>query len=554
MSTEFSDSEVFVLGALSAACEDHETWFHANAAELFGMLGLWHEPDTVPKGETAVESVPEDTVWGTAQPPGQSSLLSPEQLTLLQKELAITTTEAHAFIEERMANAPHTFAQLRTAVAAYSDAVLVACGFAPTTPDRVYVLKRNGRFYESEPVTPLPSGLVKLVLSRVCSNSCVPLGWLMAMPDVFRSLSPDITNTVQPSIETGECIVGEEKPTERSTSLVSLAGKDVESPAYHLGAGLWKLRASCDHFLREEDGDNDDTQPVADGDTSPPAGASPELFGLSATGAVPPLVVEVIHLAKLAETHDSSCPDALAAVQQERVSTVKEMLEESEHVRSLAHQTNMPQVASLLDEVAERLRNHLDSISNRTFFSGNDADYSMFWAATSGKLGNAICLGYGDLLLRERHAPAPIPTSKAKVGLFNQPERLRFYLQNAVGHLKRDAAHPDNCAFAVSVLGLVLEPLIKQAAEIYLRYTPSTKVADLLHTLMQEAKERKSPEKEELEIVARFGMALHHGLRNHAVHSIADLAGDWESAQFFVFGLLSIVNVLERARSRVNAP
>jgi hypothetical protein len=554
MSTEFSDSEVFVLGALSAACEDHETWFHANAAELFGMLGLWHEPDTVPKGEIPVESVPEDIVWGTAQPPGQSSLLSPEQLAVLRNDLQHVTVEALTFLEERAGGASNAIRQLHDAVAAYSETVLVACGYAFSTPDRVYVLKRNGRFYQSEPVTPLPSGLVKLVLSRVCTNSTVPLGWFMAMPDVFRSLSPEVTISVVPSIETGECIVGEDNPDERSTSLLSLAGKDVESPAFTLGAGLWKLRCSCDHFLREENGgDQGEITPADDENSSAPE-VSGELFGWSPSDAVPSLIAEVLFLAKHSEKQRASCPDDLATFQQERISTVTHMLGEAQRVCSLAHQSNMPQVASLLDEVAERLRNHLESISNRTFFSGSDADYSMFWAATSGKLGNAICLGYGDLLLRERHVPAPIPTAKAKAGLFSQPDRVRFYLQNAVGHLKRDAAHPDNCAFAVSVLGLVLEPLIKQAAEIYLRYTPSTKVADLLHTLMQEAKERTSPEKEELEIIARFGMALHHGLRNHAVHNIADLAGDWESAQFFVFGLLSILNVLERARSRAETP
>jgi len=74
----------------------------------------------------------------------------------------------------------------------------------------------------------------------------------------------------------------------------------------------------------------------------------------------------------------------------------------------------------------------------------------------------------------------------------------------------------------------------------------STKVADLLFAMLEESKKRTSPESEEMEVVARFGMALHHGMRNDAVHNIADLAGDWESAQFFAFGLLSILNVLER--------
>jgi hypothetical protein len=554
MSTEFSESELFVLGALSAACEDHETWFHANAAELFGMLGLWHEPDTLAKGEIPVESVPEDTVWGTAEPPGQSSLVTPEELAILRNDLQHTTAEALVFLEERMEGESNTFPQLHNAIVTYSKLVVLACGFARSTPDCSYVLKRDGGFYRSAPVTPLPSGLVKLVLSQICTNSSVPLGWLMSMPDVFRSLPPEVNISVLPSIETGECVVGEDKPEVRTASLISLAGKDAESPAFKLGAGLWTLRANCDHFLREGNDDEQDEESSPDDENSSAPEGSGDLFGLSSSEAVPSLIAEVLNLAKHAERQRASCHEDVAASQAERGTIVTRMLERASHVRSLAHQSNMPQVESLLDEVAERLRNHLQAISHETFFSGSDPDYSVFWAATSGKLGNAICLGYGDLLLRERHVPAPIPTAKSKAGLFNQPDRVRFYLQNAVGHLKRDAAHPDNCAFAVSVLGLVLEPLIRQAAEIYLRYTPSTKVADLLFTLLQETKERKSPEREEMEIVARFGMALHHGLRNHAVHNIADLAGDWESAQFFVFGLLSIVNVLERARNRAGTP
>jgi hypothetical protein len=551
MSTAFSESELFVLGALSAACEDHETWFHANAADLFGMLGLWHEPDTLPKGATPVESVPKDTVWGTAEPPGQSSLLTPEELAARRRDLQQTTAEALTFLEERTAGSSNTFPQLHNAIVAYSQLAVLACGFARSTPDSSYVLKRDGGFYKSDPVTPLPSGLVKLVLSRVCTNSSVPLGWLMAMPDVFRSLPPEVNISVLPSIETGECIVGQDKPAERAASLISLAGKDVESPAFKLGAELWTLRARCDHFLRGESDDDQSEASPSDCESVPVAEALIELFGLSSGDEIPSLITEVHMLAKHVERQRASCHEEVAAIQAERAKLVTGMLEGASHARSLAHQSNMPQVESLLDEVAERLRNHLQAISHNPFFSGSDP---AVWAATSGKLGNAICLGYGDLLLRERHVPAPIPSAKAKAGLFNQPDRVRFYLQNAVGHLKRDAAHPDNCAFAVSVLGLVLEPLIRQAAEIYLRYTPSTKVADLLFTLLQETKERKSPEREEMEIIARFGMALHHGLRNHAVHNIADLAGDWESAQFFVFGLLSIVNVLERARKRVASP
>jgi hypothetical protein len=104
--------------------------------------------------------------------------------------------------------------------------------------------------------------------------------------------------------------------------------------------------------------------------------------------------------------------------------------------------------------------------------------------------------------------------------------------------------------FGLGHLGLVLEPVVKQAAQVYLPSARSVKVADLLYDILEASKRCEPPERQEMEIVARIGMALHHGFRNEAVHSFAQLAGDWESGQFVAFGLLSMLNTLDRARER----
>jgi hypothetical protein len=82
MSTEFSESELFVLGSLVAACDHPQTLFHSHLSELFRMLGLWREPPTTNLDSEPINNAPHDTVWGTADLFEESELVTDELETM----------------------------------------------------------------------------------------------------------------------------------------------------------------------------------------------------------------------------------------------------------------------------------------------------------------------------------------------------------------------------------------------------------------------------------------------------------------------------------------
>jgi len=552
MSYEFSESEVFVLGALVTAANDDVEQFYSQAQELFGMLGLWREPDTDHDGEEPIEEVPEDTIWGTAEAPGDSSSLSKTQVVEMRESLQHRVEEALQFLESRASLSPVTASKLREGVLSLAQVMWVAYGFAPSTPNVIYAMRGDGRMFLVKRVAPLPSGLVRLILAHVGPCAAIPLAWLMAMPEVFASMPQSSIGEIVPSIETGVCVIGEDKSSALIGALQQLVSSGDQASTYSLGAKLWALRTVSDRFLSS----GNESTPDKTGDA---ATITSETLDQGSHGdRVPPAPDDMPDLLKtvfnLAHITDPTLHGGAAAEWERRtelrIKNVQEMIALSRSIQSLADTCHMPQIEVLIAEVNARLGNHSASLHESYEWATKDTDNAVLWFETSNRIGNAICIAYGELLLRERHAPDPIPTARGKTELLRQAPNLRQLVSMAITHLRRDASDGGNSVVAMTLLVPVIEPLVRQAAERYLRRCPTTKVADLLHIIRTEAPTRPSPEREEMEIIGRVGLALHHGFRNDTIHNVATIAGDWESAQFIAFGLLSILNVLDRARSR----
>jgi len=91
---------------------------------------------------------------------------------------------------------------------------------------------------------------------------------------------------------------------------------------------------------------------------------------------------------------------------------------------------------------------------------------------------------------------------------------------------------------------------VRDAAGIYLPDTRAHFVADLLYELRKKAAAIQGPDRDDIETITRVGTALHHAFRNPVTHNIQLVNGSVEDAMFVAYGVLVLLDAIERAATR----
>jgi hypothetical protein len=211
----------------------------------------------------------------------------------------------------------------------------------------------------------------------------------------------------------------------------------------------------------------------------------------------------------------------------------------------------MPSVVSVLRDLQSRLAAWRDNAKFLATLGGDARSALTAQEEVMQAAQAAFCVAYGDMLLRERYSPAPVPRGEARQRLLRQPENIRVLITTALGGLRKDVDARANFSVELVLLCNVLERLVRDAAQVYLRDTRSYGVADLLHELRQAAKRAHPEDVDDMEAIARVGTALHHAFRNRATHEIATLPGGVDEAMFVAYGTLVLLGAVERAAARI---
>jgi hypothetical protein len=557
----FSESECFVLGALESANSDGTRPFHEHFEDIGKMLGFLRiSRSSVPLGES-VADVPSDTKWGVYE--GTWRFLTQEEKDQHVSELTHNWDEAMDYLENELEADEETRTLLRLCLTSVCKAVS-AFGYARSTPSAIYSLNMAGTFEIHARVDPLPSGFLRLLLERLALCSVMPMGWLMAVPAVVQALSEDALEDAAPSPEFEQSLIGTDLPDIRRERLAELAGIDASSPAFALGRRIWGLRTLCHQWanidVTESEEDHGEVESIAPEAEEPPddldAGAESQAdsFGDADdedSPNLPTLLATIVELKRLFEPHVNSVGNHARQAKAKALNDqIKGITQDAEAIKRAALDADMPSVETILSSVLTRLSNYGDGLTLRALAVGTVGQADTLMDDIVRQVDHAFCLAYGDLLLRERYDPAPLPRGPARAEMLRQPENIRALLMTAISRLRRDSEQGSNCAVEMTLLCVVLERLVREAASLYMDNCRSVKVADLLHDLLKERHRHSSPEREEIEAIGRIGTALHHTFRNPTVHQIESISGDWEEAMFVAFGLLSVLNIIDKAKRR----
>jgi hypothetical protein len=218
--------------------------------------------------------------------------------------------------------------------------------------------------------------------------------------------------------------------------------------------------------------------------------------------------------------------------------------------RGAAERLGMTNVTSVLDELSGLLGIWKHNASLISKFGGDRAWIAQRQEEAIRMAHGALCVGYGDLLLRERFAPAPLPQGAARGRLMRLPANVRHLVTTAMGRLRRDGRVNDNYAVELTLLCNVLEYLVRDAAAIYIPNTRSHTVAGLLYELLKTSEVAQGPDRDAMETIARVGMALHHAFRNPVTHNIQLVNGGVEQAMFVAYGVLVLLDTIERKTAK----
>lgn len=561
----FSESECFVLGALDSANLDPTVSFHEHFEAIGEMLGFLRiTRSRVPLGES-VADVPSDTEWGVYE--GTWRYLTQDEKDELVGELTHNWEEAMPYVDNELDVDEETRTLIRQCLKSVCKAVS-AFGYARSTPSVIYSINMAGQFEIHARIDPLPSGFLRLLLEALASCSVMPMGWLMAVPTVVQVMPEDALEDAAPSPEFEGSLVGINLPEVRSERLAEIAGTDASSPAYALGRRIWGLRTLSQQWagidIAESEvhqGETESTEHKTEHDAEPAtsgreAGAESIADGFDdvddeESPNLPKLLATILALKQQLGPHvnsvESHARQAKANALNEQI---KGITQDAEAMKQAALDAQMPAVEAILSSVLTRLGNYGDGLTLRALAFGTVGQADTLMDDVVRQIDHAFCLAYGDLLLRERYDPAPLPRGPARAEMLRQPENIRALLMTAISRLRRDSERGSNCAVEMTLLCVVLERLVREAASLYMRNCRSVKVADLLSDLLNGRNRHSSPEKEEIEAIGRIGTALHHTFRNPTVHQIESISGDWEEAMFVAFGLLSLLNIIDKAKRR----
>jgi hypothetical protein len=562
----FSDSEVFVLGLLVAANKDANRPFYTTFGDIGRMLGFLTIEDAKVSSAGCIDDIPSDVVWGTGEHYDSDEQrltfreMPADEAARVKAEQKIQFDDACRFIAERRDDLSASMLSDLEHGLQWFETLACAVGYSRQTPSVLYALTGTGEYRISRQIAEMPKGFARLLVERLARVSVVPLQWVMAVPTLANTMPDEALASLVPTMELELVTLGSDDPDERQAILHELLAESLNTQPETLGRTLSTMltlvRAVLAHqhdHLNDYGTDKENTTEAAilKSESIKESPGRDNEVTVSTLGKLPDVVEFILNIQTRYRPDPS---DRVADIWLDRnaieLSSADKFIRLASRAQELAKELHMPALELLMERLADDMKTYSVQCRHEAFYKRTSPHDSAVWATKDSEIQNAICLAYGDLLLRERYEPSPLPTGRAKAELLKQSENFRELVTRAVSHLRRDAAKSENCVAAMTNLAPLLEPLVRQAAAHYLRYAPSPKVADLLYRIFKESETRSAPEREEMEIVARVGMALHHAFRNDVTHNIAEIAGDWESAQFVAFGLLSMLNVLDRARSR----
>ena len=523
-----SDSECLVLGALLAANANRSETFFPQFEAITRILGL-SNPPSIKEVCQEVPNVPADTIWGTSD---GSTLLTASEMQDLQDDHRNEMRLAEEFIAEaELSEGFHpAFAEFLRQYA--------ATGYSPSTPTKVYGLAITGELHLCQEVAPLHQGLIRSLLAMLSSSTLMPLQWRMAVPPTVADIPAEFWDTsFVPGVALPDVECGSDDPVRREATLRNLKAEETNSDAFVIGDAIWTTIALVREFiLRNGSPDSAETDKALQVELSPPPEFSDD---------VPELVAVFFKMGWVAQNnaggqlsgdsgHVSS--DAL----EQAVARVTE-------ARGAAERLGMTNVTSVLDELSGLFGIWKHNASLISTFGGDMAWVAQRQEEAVRMAHGALCVAYGDLLLRERFTPAPIPQGAARGRLLRLPANVRSLVTTALGRLRRDGRVNDNYAVELALLCNVLELLVRDAAAIYIPDTRAHTVADLLYVLLKKSDEAQGQDRNDIETIARVGTALHHAFRNPVTHNIQLVNVGVEQAMFVAYGVLVLLDTIERA-------
>jgi hypothetical protein len=530
-----SESECFVVGALDAAHRDLEVPFFDNLRLINQLLGLAVAP-TAEHKFCAVGEVPEDTCWAKGD---IESRLSSGELAELRDHQMAERRHAEEWIQER----PGLSDGGRAAFNAFLNQI-IAFGYAPSKPEDLFGLSLGGDLYLIERVQPLAPGLLRELVVKLSPSTPFSVMWRAAVPSTIADVPEAFWReafAAGPSCTDALC--GTDNPQARAQLVRSLCSAETHPDAHKLGESLWAamavVRRVADHA----------GHPSEDGAAGEGQAATGEPVPLELSPDTPELlqmffeIGNLIHASGRVDGEQNVVPDVCIQID----GALKHAAIASTHATNLG----MPSVKSLIADLQARLTSWRDNAALLAFLGGDAIRGVTHQEQAMQAAQAAFCVAYGDMLLRERYSPAPIPRGEARERLLRQPENIRVLITTALSGLRKDIGDKANFSVELVLLCNVLERLVRDAAEVYLRDTRSHGVADLLYELRQAAKRARPEDIDDMETITRVGTALHHAFRNRATHQIATLPGGINEAMFVAYGTLVLLAAVERAANRI---
>lgn len=521
-----SDSECLVIGAVEAAAGFVDLKFFEQLQRINALLGFSEEPMFSDSFEKIPE-VPPDTIWGM---PDFSRRLSDADVRELRDLQHDKRQEAMSFLDS-----VESFSEQGRKVFGYFLDEAIAVGYAPSTPSIKYSLTRGGEFCIAERVGELPPGLLRVIVEGVAESTILPLGWRAAVGGKAMQIPDEFWQEVfQPGWQVLGTGCGNDQPDVRQRFLGSLEAAKTNADAHNLGKSLWSAAVCVEQILAVDRQD----EPEPNASTKTPATD----LGQSDRSHLPGLLREFFEDGDKVQNMSRADSDL-----KDYLSLMTDLARNhAELAASHSEILEMPNVTTVLSQLVERLEIWKDNIQLVAAYTGGFAGAFQMSDDVRAMLQSALCVAYGDLLLRERYSAAPLPQGEARQRLLRQPENIRVLITSALGNLRTDG-EKKNFSAELLQLSVTLEHIVRDAAALFLHETSSYRVSDLLHELIEEGRRRGGQGNEDLLTIGRVGMTVHKSFRNRAVHEITTITGTVDEARFVAQGILVLLGAVERA-------
>lgn len=448
----------------------------------------------------------------------------------------------------------------------------VAFGYSPLTPEVLYGLKKSGRITVTARVTPVPRGIVAVLLKMLAPHIDMPAAAFMALtaageaiPDWYKGWIPSLWSIERPLQEANR---------QAAVDVIAreVVGGAREEPAYllgqHLGRAEQLLRESLDwldyelatlhrkgiytqslEFIPAEASDEEQpaeasSEETADEDlhSDEEAAGEPEDGESSDESPIDEWQEEIGIAAKAAITQVGlggvDLPPADAGLLRHAAEAVRSLEVGKSLAMKLGIDTLIPTLnngiasaSALINETARPAE-----ISSGTWHTQQERNRASL-AKYPDLLRAIIPLAFGELRLKE------LVLDGDSQGL--EPSSLEGW-SKLVGNAR--AAVRDGLALlkngfppyvVINAVQPTLEAVVRSLAAKHLHTFRGGDLGGMLFAVLQHAKEQRDGE---LEAVAAIGLALRTP-RNNAVHD-SDRVFDKHDAAFFLNGLAIMLRAL----------